>query len=497
MATSNTGRRKFLGRMMALGGAAVAALAHAPVSFGGAIADQLSRIKGRIILRNNPDYPQWWSSMSWFLFKPPRYPDIIIRAKSNADILSALAYARDNKLKVTVRSGGHNPAMAVLRQGGMLLDLSLLRRVEIDAAAQTAWVEPGIHGENFIAMLEEHKLDFPAAHTGVVPIGGYLLGGGLGWNMPERGIACRSILAAEVITADGRTLTASASENSDLWWTIRGCGPGFFGVVTKYKLQLYPLYSAMTKSKYLFAIDKLPQICKSLEKVAAEKEDRVEVLAVVGRFYPPEKPPAERDLVCAISVFAFANSTADAEQLMIPWTRSGLSAEALLKSENQVLSYEQMFAGQETDFSSPNRTAVENIWTEDVSTGLQTLAKKMLEDPPPSPRCFALSGWGFSNTREDATSCVSTPAEHYLSWYLMAEEESHIPINRKWMDEAVALLQPVTRGHYINEIDPVHYPQHVAGCFSKEGWKRLATLRKQHDPQGLFYTWLGQEEVSS
>ena len=420
-----------------------------------------------------------------------------MRAKTESDIISALAYAREEKLKVTVRSGGHNPAKSVLRDGGMLLDLSRFRAVEIDVAAKTAWVEPGIHGEKLVAQLAQKNLDFPAAHTGIVPIGGYIMGGGLGWNMPERDIACRSILAAEIITADGRKVIASADKNSDLWWAIRGCGPGFFGVVTRYKLQLFPLYQAMTKSKYLFAIDKLPQVCTALEKVAATKQDQLEVLAVVGRFYPPEKPPAERDLVCAVSVFAFANSDEEASTLMSPWTKSGLPTLSLLKRENRVMDYEQLFSGQETDFSSPNRTAVENIWTDDVSKGLQALAKKMLDDPPPSPRCFALSGWGFSNTREDETSCVSTPAEHYLSWYLMAEDESHLPLNRRWMDEAVALLRPVTKGHYINEIDPQHYPQHVAECFSESSWKRLAKLRKQHDPEGLFHSWLGHGEKIS
>jgi FAD/FMN-containing dehydrogenase len=458
---------------------------------------QLARIKGRIVLRSDPGYPQWWNSMSWYLYLPRRYPDLIVRAKSDEDIVAALAYARDKKLKVTVRSGGHNPAKAVLRDGGMLLDVSRLRRVEIDAATQTAWVEPGIHGEKLVALVAEQNLDFPAAHTGIVPIGGYVMGGGLGWNMPERDIACRSILAAEVITADGRKVTASADSNSDLWWAIRGCGPGFFGVVTRFKLQLFPLYQAMTKSKYLFAIDKLPLVCKTLEKVSAKKKDQLEILCVVGRFYPPDKPPAERDLVCAVSVFAFANSEEEARALMAPWSDSGLAAQSLLKRENKVLDYEQMFAGQETDFSSPNRTAVENIWTDDVSQGLQALAKKMLDDPPPSPRCFALSAWGFSNTREDATSCISTPAEHYLSWYLMAEEEAHVALNRKWMDAAVATLRPVTRGHYINEIDPAHYPQHVAECFSPQSWKRLAKLRKQYDPDGLFFSWLGHEEETS
>ncbi len=88
-------------------------------------------------------------------------------------------------------------------------------------------------------------------------------------------------------------------------------------------------------------------------------------------------------------------------------------------------------------------------------------------------------------------------AEEALEDIVGAGRDSDIPLNRKWMDESVAMLRPVTQGHYINEIDPVHYPQHVAECFSKESWKRLATLRKQYDPQGLFFTWLGQEEVTS
>lgn len=497
MTKKGSTRRHFLGRILALGGVAASTLFYLPVGWCRELGAQLSRIKGRIVLRTDPDYPQWWNSMSWYLFMPNRYPDLIVRAKTDQDIVAALAHANENNLKVTVRSGGHNPAKAVLRDGGMLLDLSGLRRVEIDTGARTAWVEPGVHGEKLVAKLAGQGLDFPAAHTGIVPIGGYIMGGGLGWNMPERDIACRSILAAEVITADGRKLIASADENSDLWWAIRGCGPGFFGVVTRYKLQLFPLYRAMTKSKYLFPIDKLPEICETLEKVCVEKENRLEVLAVVGRFFPPDKPPEERDLVCAVSIFAFANSAGDAQMLMSPWSDCGLSKMSLLKLENKVLDYEQMFSGQETDFSSPFRTAVENIWTDDVSRGLQALAQKMLDEPPPSPRCFALSAWGFSYTRDDSTSCVSTPAEHYLSWYLMAEEEAHITLNRQWMDEAVALLRPVSRGHYINEIDPLHYPQHVQECFSPESWEQLARLRKQYDPHGLFYSWLGHGDETS
>lgn len=490
-----TTRRYFLHRTAVIAATVVAAF-KAPLVLARELGAQLSQVRGRVVLRGDADYTQWWNAMSWYLYKPQRYPDAIVRAKSTEDIKAALAHARAGGLKVVVRSGGHNPAKSVLREGGLLLDLSRLRQVEINARAKTAWVDPGIHGEVLVKKLAAQGLDFPAAHTGIVPIGGYLLGGGLGWDMPERDLACRSILAAEVITADGRELMASATENRDLWWAIRGCGPGFFGVVRRYQLQLFPLHQHIVKSKYLFPIDTLGEVCTKLEKVVAAKDVRLEILAVVGRFYPPEKPPEQRDLVCAVSVFAFADSEADAGALLAPWTQTGLAEHSLLKQENRHMDYEQLFLGQETDYSSANRTAVENIWTDDISKGLQALAQKLLDDPPPSPRCFALSGWGFSNTREDDTSCVSTPAPHYLSWYLMAEEEGDIAPNRRWMDEAVAALKPVSRGHYINEIDPLHYPQHLRECFSPKSWKRLAQLRKRYDPQGVFHSWLGQGDVT-
>ena len=130
MTTDTNTRRRFLGRALLLAGAAGTALLRGPTALARTVNDYLSRIRGRVVLRSDPSYLQWWSAMSWFLFLPRRYPDLIVRAKSHEDILAALAYARHNKLRVTVRSGGHNPAHAVLRKGGMLLDLSLLRAVE-------------------------------------------------------------------------------------------------------------------------------------------------------------------------------------------------------------------------------------------------------------------------------------------------------------------------------------------------------------------------------
>jgi FAD/FMN-containing dehydrogenase len=482
-----------MARIGALIGASVMTIAGTPAAFASAVGERLAAIRGRVIHRGDGNYIHWWASMVWYVFKPNRHPDIIVQAVSDEDVVNAVLHARETGMKVAVRATGHNPARGCLRQGGVLISLSDMREVTIDAQAETAWIEPGIHSEKLIEKTRKAGFAFPAAHTGIVGMGGYLIGGGLGWNMPEWDIACRSILAAEIVLADGRKVIASETENTDLLWAVRGAGPGFFGIVLRYKLKLYPLHTHITKSKYLLPLDKLPEICAALEDLVKAKETRLEVLAVIGRFYPPSKPPEERDLVCAVSLVAFADSDGDAARLLAPVADMPFGALALLKKENARLSYPELYAGQETDFSSPNRTAVENVWTDDPSTVLQKLAARLHEIPTASPRSFALSAWAFNGERNDPTSCVQTAADHYVSWYLMAEREADIEPNRIWMDESVAELRPHAKGHYINEIDPLRYPQHVAECFAPEDWKRLVDLRRLYDPDGVFHSYLGHD----
>ena len=484
-------RRYLLKRIATLGAAgALSIMGHARV-FAADLTSRLQRIKGRIIRNGDADYEPWRASMVWYLFKPKRYPDMIVRAESEQDVIEAVKYAGENGLKAVVRTTGHNPARAVLRDGGVLIDLSGLREVKIDAANKTAWIQPGIRSEELIELTQREGLAFPAAHTGIVGLGGYLMGGGLGWNMPVWGIACRSILAAELITADGEKVTASETENQDLLWALRGAGPGFFAAVVRIKLQLFALPKAITKSKYLIPIQHLPKITDTLEELLKVKDDRLELIVVLGRFFPPSKPVEQRELVCAISAMAFADTRDEALSLLEPVTQSAIASLSVLKKEHVEMTFEQLFAGQETDHSSPHRTAVTNIWTDQPAEGLQVLADRLQKTPPASPQSFVLSAWGFNPNKPDHDMSFTNTAPHYISWYLMAEKEADIEPNFQWMDDAINLMKPLARGHYINEIDPLRYPEHVGECFSDAKWKRLQALRAKHDPQRVFHTWLG------
>lgn len=482
-------RRTMLRQMSTLAGVIASAFAS-PIAFAKDLVDHLSRIRGTIIRRSDANYELWRASMVWYVHKPDRHPDLIVRAESAQDVMAAVDHGRENKQKVSVRSTGHNPARAVLRDGGVLIDLSRMRGVDIDAAAGTAWIEPGIRSEELIALTEREGFAFPAAHTGIVGLGGYLLGGGLGWNMPEWDLACRSILAAEIVTADGDKLVATADDRADLLWAARGAGPGFFGAAVRYKLQLYPVPGNITKSKYLVPIARLDEVVTELEKICAAKQKRLELLAVIGRWAPADLPPAERGMQCAVSAVAFAHSPGEATQLLAPVAGSKIPAMSELKRENVPMSYAELYAGQETDHSSPNRTAVENIWTDDPGRCLVAIADRMLKTPPASPRSFGLSAWGINPSQNDNSSCLASPGKDYFSWYLMAEEQAHIAPNQEWMDASVKLLRPYTKGHYINEIDPVRYPEHVPECFAPADWKRLNALRAKYDPDGVFHTFL-------
>ncbi len=483
-------RRDFLGGLLACGGA----LAARPA---GVLADTplepaLSRA-ARVVHRADPDYEPWRASMVWYLARPARKPQVIVRAGSEDDALVAVRYAAAAGLRIAPRTTGHNPARSVLRDGGLLLDLSRLQAIDIDADAGTAWVHPGVRSEAFVAAAGAHGWSFPAAHTGIVGLGGYLLGGGLGWNMQAWDIACRSIVAADVVLADGRRRRVDTRNDPDLLWAIRGAGPGFFGAVLRYQVRLRPAPKTLVKTRYVIPIARLPAALAALEDVTAAKARALEILAVVGRFAPPDRPVAQRDLVCVVSGIAFADSPAHARELVAPLAASALPALATAPAVTQALTWPALYAGQVTDYSSPRRIAVSNQWTDRPAQVLAVLADRLQRLPPASPHAFALSAWGVNPARDDADSCFTYAADHYVSWYLMADRPQDEQATHDWMDGAIEHVRPYARGHYVNEIDPGRYPALVEASYAPAKWQRLADLRRRHDPGKLFHTWLGRD----
>ena len=446
-------------------------------------------VAGEVVNREDGQYEAWRNSMVWHLRKPERYPDTIVRAQSEQDVISAVKYATDKGLKVSTRSSGHNSTGAALRDGGILIDLALLRDVEIDAKRNTARIQPALWSEQLIREAGNHGLAFPAAHCPTVALGGYLLGGGVGWNHAHwGGVSCYSIRSADIILAGGRKVTASPDSYPDLFWAVRGAGLGFFGIITGMELQLYPVPNSIFTSMYIFPLDSLEAAVDSLDELSRTKDERVEILVLLMHdSQAAEDIPANDAKVCMVGVNAFADIENEARSMLSPFADSELAAASVFKVEYQPSSFAKLYNPENVD-SGIGRYMVDNVWTDEPGQALLSLVEHFKKTP--STRTHVLCSYGIKpELREDA--CFSRIANHYVASYLLWNDEENDEPNHAWMKQTNDLLQPYSKGTYINEIEATLFPERIRSSFSEESWGRLAELRKKYDPDNIFHTWLG------
>ena len=181
-----------------------------------------------------------------------RRPACIARCRSVDDVQAAIRFARDNDLPIAIRGGGHNAAGLAVYDGGMVIDLRGMRDVVVDPMARTARAGGGATWGDFDAATAVHGLATTGGAVSTTGIAGLTLGGGLGWLMRSYGMTCDNLIGAEVVTADGQVLRASASENPDLFWALRG-GGGNFGVVTTFEFQLHRVSTVSGRDSVLSA----------------------------------------------------------------------------------------------------------------------------------------------------------------------------------------------------------------------------------------------------
>jgi FAD/FMN-containing dehydrogenase len=167
-------------------------------------------------------------------------PALIARCSGAADVIAAVNFAREHDLLLAVRGGGHNVAGRAACDDGLMLDLSLMQAVRVDPRAQTAWVQGGASLGAMDRETQVFNLAVPSGVVSTTGVAGLSLGGGTGWQMRKRGLSIDNLVSAEVVSADGQLRTASAAENPDLYWAVRG-GGGNFGAVTAFEFKAYPV----------------------------------------------------------------------------------------------------------------------------------------------------------------------------------------------------------------------------------------------------------------
>src|SRR3954462_15399621 len=247
-----------------------------------------------------------------------RRPALIVRARGAADVSRVVSLAREGGMELAVRSGGHSLAGHSVSDGGIVLDLSRMKAIELDVARRTAWAETGLTAGEYTTAAGAYGLATGFGDTGSVVIGGITLGGGIGFLVRKHGLTIDDLLAAEIVTADGRLLRVDAVRHPDLFWAIRG-GGGNFGVATRFKLRLHEVDGILGGTLILPAT---PEIIASFVAEAEAAPEALSIIASVMKAPPlPSLPTAAHGKFVIIARMVYVGDAGDGESAITPFRR--------------------------------------------------------------------------------------------------------------------------------------------------------------------------------
>ena len=454
-------------------------------------SEPLSLSSGEVITPESRDYEIWRKAMLWQNRKPERSPDFIVRPETDQDIIETIKYARASGAKVAVKSGGHNLWGNFLRDHGVLLDMWNYRHVEVDVGAKRARVQPALWARNLMDQLLLHDLAFPVAHCATTPLGGYLLGGGLGLNWETwGGMSAASIVGAQVITAAADKIYIDENNQPDLFWALRGAGNGFPALVTEFDIQLYPAPKSIDVSFYMFPITMLPDVAAWVESFggALPKTERM-ILLTHNPQAPVDALPEARK-ICVARFAAFTDTKQEGDAILRAVAESPMAQQAVFKNEYQSAGFEQLFI-ESIDAKMGfgfGRFGVDNIWTSQTEAVMPVLRDAFIKARSRKSHTvisFADQSLQFPN----AAFSVSAPV--YIGAYAVWDDAEHDQENITWLRALMASLQPFSEGSYINEIDVEGAPHKLRECFSTQAWERLQHVRRTYDPDGVFHDFFG------
>ena len=421
---------------------------------------------------------------------PGRRPRLIVEAHTEQDVIDAVRFARREGMRITVRGGGHSWVGFSLRDDAMLLDVSGLDAIAIDDASGSVTVQPGVHGADLHRALGARNLAFPIGHCPTVRLSGFLLSGGLGWNPNGWGPACYRIESANVVTAAGELVVADAASNPDLLWAVRGAGPGFFGVVTAFRLAPFPLPRAITSSAYGYPLPLIGDIGQWAQTIAPELPSCVE-LTVFAVKAPEPVADACRDangFCVMLNATAFADDAAEAAAALDVLESCPLSADRLFSQTNERTPIDELLRRSGTLWPENHRYAADTLWSDSASAPMLGVIADRIAAAP-SAQCLTVTviatgrgapvpdaiGAAFSTRAPVLTLC-------YAVWDDKRADDAHV----RWHDETIRTLDAFAVGHYVGESDIVRRPERHARSYAPGAWRRLQSLRAEHDPTGLF-----------
>ena len=412
-------------------------------------------------------------------------PAVIARCSTSADVIAAVNHARENGLRATARGGGHGVAGNALNDGGLVVDLSAMRAVEVDAARKTARADPGVTLGELDAATQAHGLATPLGVVSQTGIAGLTLGGGIGWLRRKHGLAVDNMLSFEVVVADGQLLTANESENADLYWGLRGGGAGL-GIVTSFEYRLHDVGPEAMFAFVLYPGERTAEVLRALGEYMADAPDEVSPVAVLGHVPEADDFPAEAHGRTFVALLAlYAGEVARGERVLAPLRELG---EPIADFSGQM-----PYAEAQTVLDAEYPDGWFYYWKSANFERLddEVIARLIARNETAPSHHSTIDIWyhGGEMGRVDPEATAFGARPLYLigveaSWEQRADADANIAWARATVDD----LSPFsTGGAYLNFPGLFEEGEQLERASRGDrNYERLEALRKGYDPGGLF-----------
>ena len=409
-----------------------------------------------------------------------RRPSAIVQVGDADDVARVVSVARDTGIELAVRSGGHSVAGHSTSDGGIVIDLSRMRALDIDVARRTAWAETGLTAGEYTTATGAHGLATGFGDTASVGIGGITLGGGVGYLVRRHGLTIDDVLAADVVTADGRIVRTDAEQHPDLFWAIRG-GGGNFGVVTRFQ---YRLHEVDTIVGGMLMLPATPEL---LTRFMAEAEAAPDELTTIcNLMVAPPMPlvPAEHHGRLIMLVLLAYTGPVDAGELVIaPFRALATPLVDSVQPMRYPALYEMMDGGPESVAQEQARSMfVDHLDDRRAEAILEHLRTSTA---PMAVAQLRVLGGAMARVPVEATAFAHRRRRIMVAAGALYGDAADTPVHRVWVDNLADAVRDEESGVYVNFLGD-EGAAHVREAYPGPTWDRLTRIKAAYDPTNLF-----------
>ncbi len=432
-------------------------------------------IKGRVI---TPDDPEYDAARTVFYGGIDRRPAVIIRAVNTTDVSQVVSLARETGAELAVRSGGHSVAGHSVSEGGIVLDLSDMKGLDIEVERRTAWAEAGLTAGEYTAAAGAYGLATGFGDTGSVGIAGLMLGVGVGFLVRKHGLTIDDLLAAEIVTADGQILQVDADTHPDLFWAIRG-GGGNFGVVTRFQFRLHEVGTVVGGMLMLPAA---PDLLRAFVAEAEAAPEELSTIANVMTAPPMPFIPSEyHGKLIIMAMLVYAGDLEEGERAIAPFRALATPIADMVRP----MHYPEMYPPEREGYHpvAASRTmfldALDQRETDVIFEYLRASTAQM------AVAQIRVLGGAMARVRAEATAFAHRTRRIMANVAALYEHPDEAAAHEAWAEGFAAALPQGEAGAYVNFLGDEGEAR-VREAYPGATWDRLAAIKVRYDPTNLF-----------